>query len=336
VAHPGALPIRIGIVGAGAVGGHLAVRLAHAGADVSVVARGAGFDAVAARGLTLLRGDERTTVRLRASPRSADLGPQDAVIVAVKATALHEIADALPPLLARQTPVVFTCNGIPWWYPLGLAHGPRALPDLGFLDPGGKLASAVGARRIVGCVVNSSNAVVEPGVVRNLTPQRNRFALGAPGGKVSPQTEALAGALRRAGVDAPIVTDIRAAVWTKLVYSISLSPICALVRRPLAALGESRELLRLANAVRREGLAVAAAHGFAPNVGELLPEAMLGLPHKPSMLQDLERGRPMEIDAMLVATQAFARAAGVPTPLLDALTAMVGSCRGNIEQDRSW
>lgn len=248
------------------------------------------------------------------------------VVVAVRTTALCEVADTLPPLPGRETPVVFASNGIPWWYPIGLPDGRRPTPDLGFLDPGGKLASAVGPWRIVGCVVNSANIGLETGIVRNLTHCRNRFALGAPGGTVSAQNEELAGALENAGLHAPIVKDIRAAVWTKLGYSVSHSPICALVRQPLTALGKRRDLLDLANAVTREGLAVAAAHGFALNVAERLPHAMLALPHRPSMLQDLERGRPPEIDAILVATRAFARAADVPTLLLDALAAMVSAC----------
>ena len=178
--------MRICVFGAGAIGGNFAARLAAAGNEVSIVARGAHLEAIRARGLTLLAGDKKITAPVKASDRPADLGPQDAVLVTMKASGQHALADSIGPLLGPETPVAFVQNGIPWWYGHGLAKSRPPAPDLSRLDPGGALAKAVGLDRAVGAVVSSPNHVVEPGVVHNEVPDRNILWVGEPDDRSSP------------------------------------------------------------------------------------------------------------------------------------------------------
>jgi 2-dehydropantoate 2-reductase len=314
--------MKICIYGAGAVGGHLAVRLARAGNEVSVVARGAQLDAARQRGLTLLLGGERLTAPVRASADPAELGPQDAVITTLKAPGLRAAAETLPALLGRDTPVVFALNGIPWWY----FHGapPRAnRPDLGFLDPGGALARNVGLERVIGCVIYSANAVVEPGVVQSNSAD-NAFVLGEPDGKLTPRVTQLASVIKAAGMGAPVRQDLRPEIWSKLLGNAAQAPICCLLERDLSVIGVP-ELYALAGNLMRETIAAARSDGVMldGDVDKRLSFAKSGSTHKPSMLQDLELRRAVEIDAILVAVQRFARASGVPTPHLDALTGLL-------------
>src|SRR5215470_5200300 len=170
--------MRICIFGAGAVGSHFAVRLALAGHEVSCVMRGPHLAAVKANGLTLRVGDAKFNAKVRASDDPAALGPQDLVISTLKATGIASLASGLKPLLGPDTPVIIAQNGIPWWYDIGLPAGHPAPPDLAFLDPGGALRAAIPKERIIGGVIFSSNEVIEPGVVQNLSPDRNLLLIG--------------------------------------------------------------------------------------------------------------------------------------------------------------
>jgi len=320
--------VKIAIFGAGAVGGHVAARLASgaaaAGIEVSAVARGAQLTAIAERGITLWIGDERYDARLRATDRPQILGVQDVVFVTLKSSVLPAAAADIAPLLGPDTSVVFAMNGIPWWYLYRHPDNGLPPPDLSLLDPGGVLARTIGRERVIGCVINSANAIVEPGVIRNASGTHNRFTLGEPDGTLSPRIEAIAAAFERAGVAAPVSTAIRVEIWDKLLRNLSTSPICALTGEPIGVIGQHEELFVLAKALMAEGLATAAAHGIRPEVSV---EGAYGRrpssSHKSSMLQDFERGRPPEIDGLLTAVQAFARVAQVPTPHLDAATALV-------------
>src|SRR3954463_13470609 len=170
--------MRICVFGAGAVGGHIAARLAAAGNDVSVIARGAHLAAMREKGITLLHGDQRITGSVRAAEDPVSLGAHELVIVTLKANALAGIAKELKSMLKGETPVVFAQNGIPWWYGTGLAAGRPRPPDLSRLDPGGALRAAIPAELVVGAVVHSANDVVEPGVIENRTPGNNMIVLG--------------------------------------------------------------------------------------------------------------------------------------------------------------
>src|ERR1700760_1082644 len=192
--------MRICIFGAGAVGSHFAVRLAQAGHDVSCVMRGAHLAAVKSRGLTLRVGGTETAAKVKASDDPAALGPQDLVISTLKATGVSSLATGLKPLLRDDTAVVFAQNGIPWWYDLGLSDHPPP-PDLGFLDPGGALRAAVARERIIGGVIFSSNEITAPGVVANLSPERNVLLIGECDDRDSERIAALRATLKQAAID---------------------------------------------------------------------------------------------------------------------------------------
>src|SRR6187399_2264938 len=189
--------MRICIFGAGAVGSHFAVRLALAGHDVSCVMRGPHLEAVKVNGLTLRVGNAEFKARVNASADPSALGPQDVVISTLKATGVAALATGLKPLLRDDTAVVFAQNGIPWWYDIGLSKSHPPTPDLGFLDPGGRLRAAVARERIVGGVIFSSNEVVAPGVVENLSPDRNRLQVGECDDRASERIEHLRAVLNQ-------------------------------------------------------------------------------------------------------------------------------------------
>jgi 2-dehydropantoate 2-reductase len=287
------------------------------------VARGAHLEAMRRNGLTLLKGERRIVARVRAAERAADLGHMDHVLVTLKATGLGALAEGIGPLLGPATGVVFAQNGIPWWYAQGLDGRPAPPAELARLDPGGALARAVAPERVIGGVIYSANEVVEPGVVRNDAPQRNMLALGEPDGSRSERVAALSAALERAEVQAPVETDIRRSIWAKLLINVGSSAIGVVTGETVKAAMADPALAELRRRVHEEGRRIAAAHGVDPEGAPLPPPHQAGGPeHKTSMRQDYERGRPMEIDAILMAPLWFARAAGVPAPALEALAAL--------------
>jgi 2-dehydropantoate 2-reductase len=315
--------VRVCVFGAGAVGGHFAAQLAASGHDVSVVARGAHLDAIRRNGLTLLKGAERIAGRVKAAEDPREIGPVDYVLVTLKATALAAFADGAAPLLGEDTAVVFAQNGIPWWYALGISSARSRTPGLGVLDPGGKLARAIAPARVIGSVVYSANEVVEPGVVRNNAPQRNMLVLGEPDDRPTERVRRLAAALEKSSIDAPIETDIRRTIWAKLVINLASSSIGVVTGGTVKENLADPNLLELRKRMQAEARAVAAAHGVDTEGAPLPPPHTTGGPqHKTSMLQDYELGRPMEIDAILMAPLWFARAAQVPVPTLEAVIAL--------------
>ncbi len=315
--------MRICVFGAGAIGGNFAARLAAAGNDVSIVARGAHLDAIRARGLVLLTGDRRIVAPVRASDRPADLGPQDAVLVTMKSSGLGVLAENVGPLLRSDTPVAFVQNGIPWWYGHGLGPSRPPAPDLPRLDPGGALARAVGLDRAVGAVVTSSNHVVEPGVVHNISPQRNTLWVAETDDRPSPRIDALRAALVAAGIASPPTRDIRYDIWHKLMANLTGSTVCLILGQP-NTIQKMSEINRLCRRAHAEALAVAAAHGV---VLDDSPEQRYGPSreypdHRPSILQDYELGRLMEVESIVRAPLAFARSAALDTPTLDAIESL--------------
>jgi len=315
--------VRICVYGAGAVGGHFAAQLAAAGHEVSVVARGAHLEAMRRNGLTLLKGERRIVGKVRAAERAADLGRVDHVLVTLKATGLGALAEGIGPLLGPGTGVIFAQNGVPWWYAQGLSGRPSPPPELARLDPGGRLARAVTPQRVIGGVIYSANEVVEPGVVRNNAPQRNVLVLGEPDGRASGRVAALSAALEAAEIHAPVETDIRRSVWAKLLINVGSSALGVVTGETVKEAMADPALAELRRRVHEEARLIAAAHGVDPAGAPLPPPHQSGGPqHKTSMLQDYERGRPMEIDAILMAPLWFARAAGVAAPTLEALAAL--------------
>jgi 2-dehydropantoate 2-reductase len=319
--------MKICVFGAGAVGGHLAARLAASGNDVSVIARGAHLRALQEKGVRLLHGEETIAGRVRAAERAAELGPQDLVFVTLKANLLDAFARDCAPLLGPKTGVVFAQNGIPWWYGKGLAASRRSPPpELALLDPGGHLARAIGAERIMGGVIYSANEVVEPGVVMNKGPGSNMLVVGEADDAQSERVNAVRDALERSGMSSPPARDIRAAIWAKLLQNLANSTLSTLTGGTVAELRTDPEVAKVAARIAAEGGAVAAAHGIDLAAAPQRPGGghSSGMPqHKTSMLQDYERGRPMEIAAQLVIPLAFGRVAGVATPTLETLVPLV-------------
>jgi 2-dehydropantoate 2-reductase len=319
--------LRICIFGAGAVGGHLAAKLGASGNDVSVIARGAHLEAMRASGVTLLHGEKTIRARVRASGRAADLGEQDFVFVTLKANLLSAFARDAAPLLGRDTAVAFVQNGIPWWYGQGVEGKlPAQLPDFSCLDPDGELARAIAPERVVGAVVFSSNEVDAPGVIRNLVPGRNMLIVGEPNDRKTARVEALRKVLDACDMYSPPTRDIRQVIWSKLVLNLGTSILCTLTGENVGGVRGNAELAALADRMKAEGQAIAAAYGISPAGAPERPgggQSSGMTAHKPSMLQDYERGRPMEIDAQITMPLAFGRAAGVPAPTLEALAPLL-------------
>lgn len=315
--------MKICIFGAGAIGGYLAVELALAGHEVSAVARGEHLDAIRKRGLTLRIGGQEKTARIHASGNPAELGPQDYVLCALKAHQSYEVADKFAPLLGPDTAVVTAMNGIPWWY-FYKEGGPREGQVLQSVDPGGRQWRLIGPERAIGCVVDPACEVAEPGVVEHH--EFNRFTLGEPDGSLSPRVTRLSEALIAANFDAPVRDSIRWNVWLKLWGNVCFNPISALTHATLDRITSEPSLRRVCVLAMQEAKAVSEALGVRIDermIERRLDAAGKAVGHKMSMLQDLERGRSMEIDALVTAVQELGRLTGVPTPTVDVLLSLV-------------
>jgi 2-dehydropantoate 2-reductase len=315
--------VKVCVYGAGAVGGHIAVRLAAAGAEVSTIARGAHGQAIRERGLTLLRGDESLHATLHCVEDPSALPRQDVVIVAVKGPGLPAVAAKLAPLVDAQTRVVFAMNGIPWWFGNGGSIVmPGALVET--LDPGRRLRDSLLPEQVVGCAVYSSNIVVEPGVIRNGTPQRNRMILGKPDGSSDPRLDAFAELVKSTGILCEITPDIRATLWNKMLLIVSGSPICTLTGLTFGDIVATPDLRALMAAMMREAAALGRVLGFesSDDVDERL-DFYKGNALKPSMLQDLEAGRTLELANGISAFRAIAKTLEFPVPALDVVGALV-------------
>ena len=319
--------MRICIFGAGAVGGHVAAKLAAGGHDVAVIARGAHLEAMRDKGITLIQGDKTIRGRVRAVPDASTLGLQDFVFVTLKANALGDFAGAAAPLLGPDTGVVFGQNGIPWWYGIGLSRSRPQPPDLSKLDPGGRLQKLLKPAQIIGGVVYSANEVREPGViVNNNMPGHNMLVVGRPDDAPSAAISALRKVLEDNDLHSPHTADIRQVVWAKIVQALGAGALCTLTGAAIAAVRGNPALAKLAARLGDEGRAIARAHGVDPAGAPNRPSGGQSsglIAHKPSMLQDYERGRPMEVEAQLVATLAFARVANVAAPALETVVPLV-------------
>jgi 2-dehydropantoate 2-reductase len=314
--------VRICVYGAGAIGGLLAARLAKAGVETSLVARGPHLAAMRERGLTLRTDAETFTVRPRATDDPAELGAQDYVVVTLKAHQVPGVVDRMQPLLGPRTAVVTAVNGVPWWY-FHRLDGPYEGRRLASVDPGDVQWDGIGPERVVGCVVYPAAEVVEPGVVQLV--EGDRFTLGEPSGEKTARIERLADALIGAGLKAPIRAKIRDEIWVKLWGNLSFNPISALTHATLDAICADEGTRAVARAMMVEAQAIAERLGvrFPIPVDKRIAGAAAVGAHKTSMLQDLERGRPMEIDALVAAVQEMGHLVEVPTPTVDTVLALV-------------
>jgi len=315
--------MRVCIYGAGAIGGFLAVKLAQVpGVEVSVVARGAQLAAIREKGLRLLIDGTERIARPKASNDPADFGPQDVVIIALKAHQAWEVADQITPLIGRETCVVTSQNGVPWWYFYGL---PGRLADhtLDSVDPGGRQWQVIGPERAIGCVVYPATEIAEPGLI--VHKYGNKFSLGEPTGEISERCRRLSEVLEAGGLRAPVLPNIRDEIWLKLWGNLCFNPISALTRATLDVVATDPATRALSRAMMEEAYEVATKLGasFRVDIERRIDGAAGVGAHRTSMLQDLEKGRAMEIDALVTAVQELGRLSEVPTPRIDIVLGLI-------------
>lgn len=314
--------MKICIYGAGAIGGYMGVMLKRGGAEISLVARGAHLDAIKAKGLTLVLKDETVTERLTASRDPCELGEQDVVIIALKAHQAWEAAEDIKPLLGPQTAVVTAQNGVPWWYFYGLG-GAFAERRLRSVDPGDRQWNAIGPERVIGCTVYPAAEIAEPGVIRHI--YGDQFGLGEPDRSASERLSRFADALTAGGLKPRIYSDIRDDIWIKLWGNLCFNPISALTQATLDIVATDPGTRALARNMMLEAQQIGEKLGvrFRVDIERRIDGAANVGPHRTSMLQDLDKGRPLEIDALLTAVQEMGRLVNVPTPYIDAVLSLV-------------
>ncbi|NJO33878.1 MAG: 2-dehydropantoate 2-reductase [Rhodospirillales bacterium] len=313
--------MKICIYGAGAIGGLLGARLARAGEDVTLIARGPHLAAMRANGLSLTDSKETFTVRPRALEDPEEAGEQDVVIVTLKAHAVPAVTARMPLLLGPKTAVVMAVNGVPWWYFHGLS-GDLAGRRLQIVDPDGQQWMNIGPERVIGCVAYPAAEIREPGHVLHV--EGDRFSLGEPDGAKSERVRVLSAALAAAGFKAPVKPDIRSEIWVKLWGNAVFNPISALTGATLQAICSDLETARFARSAMAEVERVANALGVTMpvSIDKRFAGAKAVGEHKTSMLQDLENGRPLELDALVGAVIELANLSGQAVPLLEGLYAL--------------
>lgn len=314
--------MKICIFGAGAIGGYMGAKLAQAGAEVSLVARGPHLAAMREKGLTLIEEEGTTTVPVTASDNAADLGPQDYVIVTLKAHSVPPVVPKMQPLIGPETTIVSGVNGVPWWY-FHKIGGPLEGTRLASVDPGDAQWTGFGPDRVLGCVVYPAAEVIEPGVVRHI--EGNRFSLGEPDGSKSERAVRLSQALTEAGLKAPVRPKLRDEIWVKLWGNLSFNPISALTHATLDVLCTDPGTRGVARAMMLEAQEIAETLGvkFPIDVDRRIEGGAAVGAHRTSMLQDLDQGRPMEIDALIGSVRELGRITGTPTPTIDTVLALV-------------
>lgn len=314
--------MKICIFGAGAIGGYMGAKLAQAGADVSLVARGPHLKAMNENGLRLIEESGETTVNVTASDNAADLGPQDYVIVTLKAHSVPAVVSHMQPLIGGNTTIVSGVNGVPWWY-FHKVGGDLEGTRLQTVDPGNAQWDGFGPDRVLGCVVYPAAEVIEPGVVKHI--EGNRFSLGEPDGSKSERATALSKALSVAGLKAPVRPKIRDEIWIKLWGNLSFNPISALTHATLDVLCTDPATREVARNMMLEAQTIAEKLGvkFPIDVDRRIQGGADVGAHRTSMLQDLDQGRPMEIDALVGSVKELGRVTDTQTPTIDTVLALI-------------
>ncbi len=315
--------MKIGIVGAGAIGGLLGAKLALAGEDVTLIARGPHLAAIQQHGLRLIADDgTEAVVEVRAMSDMTAAGPQDVVFLTLKAHSVPAVAPAMRALYGAETIVVTMQNGIPWWY-FHKHGGEYEGRRIGMVDPGGVVEANIEIARVIASVVYPAAEIAEPGVVRQI--EGDRFSLGELDGAKTERIQTLSKTLIRAGLKAPVRPRIRNEIWVKLWGNLAFNPISALTRATLAAICRDGHTRALAATMMAEAQAVAEKLGVA--FGVTLEQRIAGAEavgeHKTSMLQDIETGRPTEVDAIVGAVAELGRLTATPTPAIHAIYASV-------------
>lgn len=314
--------MKVAIFGAGAIGGLVGVKLAQAGADVTFIARGPHLAAMQANGVTLKTGGETVVVHPRCVESGQEAGRQDYVLVTLKAHSLPGAAPQVAELMDADTTLVTAVNGVPYWYFYG-QDGPHRDRRVESVDPGGKLWDVLPPRQVLGAIVYPAAEVIAPGIIEHT--YGDRFTLGEPDGSRSSRADALSQLMISAGLKAPVRPRIRDEMWVKLWGNMAFNPLSALTASTLGRLAGEPDLRAVARKMMLEGQAVAEALGvrFAIDVEKRMDGAAEVGDHKTSMLQDLERGRPMEIDALLGAVIELGGLVGIAMPTCEIILALV-------------
>ncbi|HXW89148.1 MAG TPA: 2-dehydropantoate 2-reductase [Terriglobales bacterium] len=321
--------MKILIVGAGAVGAYIGARMARTGLDVTLVARGAQLGAIRERGVEVNSATGSFQARPSIRPSLEEVGPVDVVFLGVKAHSLPQLAPQLKAVLAADTTVVSTQNGVPWWFFENFGGTWEGL-RLERVDPGGVISAAIEARRVVGSIVYFSTEVVAPGVIRHV--EGNRISLGEPDGTRSERLRRIADALLASGLRAPITAHIRNEIWVKLLGNVAFNPLSALTGATLAQMARDPDVANLAREIMREAASVAARLGLdlPVSIEQRIAGAEKVGEHKTSMLQDLEAERPLELEAIVGAVVELGQRIGIPMPHTQTVysaTKLLAACR---------
>jgi 2-dehydropantoate 2-reductase len=305
--------MKVAVLGAGAIGGYVGAALARGGADVTLIARGAHLRAIQSDGIHIIspRGD------FSATPAATDsidaISGADVVFLGLKAYSLPPLAAQIGAHLRPDAAVIAAQNGIPWWY-FQRSGGPLNDLALSSVDPGGAISAAIDIDRVIGCVIYCSTEIVAPGVIRHI--EGTRFSIGEPDGELSPRCRAISGAFTAGGLKCPIDPNLRDQIWLKLLGNAAFNPITALTGATLGQLGQASEMLEVLHSIMEECLAVASAVGATCRISlDRRVDAGIAVGnHKTSMLQDVEAGRPLELDCITGAVTELAHHLGIPVP----------------------
>jgi 2-dehydropantoate 2-reductase len=315
--------MKIAIIGAGAIGGFIGAQLAHAGEDVTFIARGATLEGLKTRGIRLMMSDgsEIAVPRIKATSDYSAAGPQDVVVLALKAHQVEAVAADVPKLFGPNTVVVPMQNGIPFWY-FHRHGGALAESPVTSVDPTGVIRENIPCERVIGCVVYPATELIAPGVIKQI--EGNRFPVGDLDGTESERVRRVSECFIRGGLQSPILADIRAEIWLKLWGNMTFNPISALSRATLAAICQYPPTRELARAMMTEAEVIATKLGitFRVPIEKRIAGAERVGRHKTSMLQDVEAGRPLETDALLGSVIELGRMTDTPTPHLDSVFAL--------------
>jgi len=314
--------MKVCVFGAGAIGGYMGAKLCTTDADVTLIARGPHLEAMQTHGLRLIEGGAETTLHPCAVASAEEAGPQDYVIISLKAHSVPMVVDVMQPLFGPDTAIIWAVNGVPWWYfhACGGEHDGRRLESV---DPGGVQWAGLKPERAIGCVVYPACEVPEPGVIEHVA--GDRFTLGEPNGEKTNRIEAFSKAMIAAGLKAPVRPRIRDEIWVKLWGNLCFNPISALTHATLDVIATEPGTRALARNMMVEAQTIGEKLGvkFPVSVDKRIDGAAAVGAHKTSMLQDLERERPMEIDALITAVQEMGQLTETPTPHIDAILALI-------------
>ncbi|SEU07165.1 2-dehydropantoate 2-reductase [Variovorax sp. OV084] len=327
--------MKIAIIGAGAIGGLVGAKLALAGEDVTFIVRGANLDAIGKNGIKLIsaEGEEQVARNVKATDRYDEAGPQDIVVLAMKAHQVEAVANDVPKLFGPETVVVTMQNGIPYWY-FHQHGGALAGTPVRSVDPSGLVATKIPAQRVIGCVVYPASELIAPGVVKHI--EGDRFPVGELDGSTSERVNRVSACFTGAGFKAPVLDNIRAEIWLKLWGNLTFNPISSLSHSTLVDICQYPPSRELAAAMMREAQAVAHKLGieFRVTLEKRIAGAEKVGKHKTSMLQDVEAGRAPEIDALVGAVVELARLTETPTPHIDTVYSLVKLLARTMEDQR--